>query len=162
MKWKVTRICEALYVTFCKYTEIIANASAVIISIMAHYTERLITAWCSDLAAWFLFVTKHDNNLTSLIVHHLPEICKRCRQRWLCCYEVWRAGRQVLQYTQQTSYRHVYSGVTVGQLVYFDVSCFMSSRRVFLYTFCVYSCASEVIRHAGAIQIRLLLYYYYY
>ena len=29
--------------------------------------------------------------------------------------------------------------VTVGQLVYFDVSCFMRSCSVFLYTFCVYS-----------------------
>ena len=29
--------------------------------------------------------------------------------------------------------------VTVGQLVYFVVSCFMSSRSGFLYTFCVYS-----------------------
>ena len=29
--------------------------------------------------------------------------------------------------------------VTVGQLVYFDVSCFMKSRSGFPYTFCVYS-----------------------
>ena len=33
----------------------------------------------------------------------------------------------------------MWHSVTVGQFVYLDVSCFMSSRSVFLYTLCVYS-----------------------
>ena len=49
------------------------------------------------------------------------------------------AGSQTRTLVRHPNHYTTEPPVTVGQLVYFDVSCFMSSHSVFLYTFCVYS-----------------------
>ena len=57
----------------------------------------------------------------------------------LCLYVANQLVKVDRYLEERRCFRLEEANVTVGQLVYFDVSCFMRSRSVFLYSFCVYS-----------------------